>query len=173
MTRSLPGAVRRRHTLPDQPPAVLGISMGGHAALAAVLGAPGDFGPTAVLQPMIEPGWRPEDSPPRCRSHYPPGVPETYLGEERTAAAWQAHHPAWIARRSHAAGRLPPLPPLWLEAAAEDRFHAQEGAAFLHEVLEELGAPHDWVLTAGADHVGESVVPRLGAAARWLGQALS
>jgi len=168
--RTLPEALRSRYGVAG-PPALFGISMGGHAALSLLLEQPERFGPTAVLQPMVEPGCSPEDSPQRCRSHYPPGVPEAYLGAERTQAAWQAHHPAWVARRTGAEG-LATLPPLYLEAAAADRFHAQEGASFLHEVLDELGAAHHWVWSEGADHIGASVVPRMNAAAAWLGGAL-
>jgi S-formylglutathione hydrolase len=170
IARALPEAARRRYGLPKAPPALFGISMGGHAALAEVLRDPSRFGPVVALQPMVEPGWSPGDSPERCRDHYPPGIPEDYLGPGRTEAAWQAHHPAHIARRNRDA--LRGLPPLYLEAAAEDRYHAHEGAIFLHGVLDDLGAAHTWTLTPGADHVGDSVIPRLDAAAQWLGQQL-
>ena len=166
---ALPAAVGARYPVSGRP-LVLGISMGGHAALAGSFARPGRFAAVAALQPMVEPGWDPDDSPRRCRQHYPPGIPERLLGARRDAEVWRAEHPAWRARRHAMAWAQAPAP-LWIEAAGADRFHAQEGALFLHEALVQLGIAHTFTVSEGADHVGPSVVPRLTEAARWLGSA--
>lgn len=160
---SLPAALVHRYGVAK--PALLGISMGGHAAFALLFSHPLRFGPLSVLQPMVEPGWHPDEAPPHCRSHYPPGIPSGYLAQPRDPSMWRRYHPAWLARR--AGERI--AAPLRIEAAEQDRFHAQEGAQFVHGVLNDLGVPHVWKLTAGADHVGDTVVPRLTEAVRWLG----
>ena len=50
---------------------------------------------------------------------------------------------------------------------------AQDGTEFLHRVLWDLDLSHDYRLTAGADHLGPTLLPRLKAAFLWLGERLA
>ena len=66
-----------------------------------------------------------------------------------------------------------PACPIYLEVGDDDALLFQDGTEFLHRVLWDLGVPHEYRLTAGADHVGPSLVPRIREAFRWLGERIA
>jgi S-formylglutathione hydrolase len=63
--------------------------------------------------------------------------------------------------------------PIFLECGDDDALLFQDGAEFLHRVLWNLDLSHEFRLTAGADHVGPTLLPRLKAAFLWLGERLA
>lgn len=63
--------------------------------------------------------------------------------------------------------------PIYLEVGDDDALLFQDGTEFLHRGLWDLDVSHEYRLTAGADHVGPSLVPRLRAAFLWLGERLA
>jgi hypothetical protein len=62
--------------------------------------------------------------------------------------------------------------PINLECGDGAALLFQDGAEFLHRVLWDLNLSHEYRLTAGADHVGTTLLPRLQAAFLWLGDRL-
>jgi len=156
----------------SQPTGLLGISMGGYGALKIAFAQPHQVRAVAAVSPMLEPALCVADVRPRNRYHYPPQVPAALLGSQRDAALYAADHPAGRAQRQADDLRTSALA-IYLDAAADDALHAQDGAEFLHRVLWELDLPHDYHLVAAADHLGPSLLPRIEAAFTWLGAQLA
>jgi len=149
--------------------ALLGISMGGHAALRAAFANPGQYRAVVALQPMIEPGLQ---AAPRNRFHYPPMVPQAWFGPERDPELFRTIDPAERARRNAPAIRESEIPIL-LEVGGDDLLNAHDGTEYLHRVLWDLDIDHEYHLVRGADHVGASLPGRLLNALAWLGHTLT
>lgn len=152
--------------------AVTGMSMGGMGALKLAFRRPHAFAAVAALCPMIEPGVRADQAPPRSRLHHHVGGPAVLFGPERDPALFEANNPASLALAHADALRASGLK-IRLDAGDHDALHAHDGAEHLHRVLWDLDVPHEYHLVYGADHVGRSIVPRLERAWRWLGRVLT
>lgn len=150
---------------------LVGVSMGGYAALKLALARPHAYRAVAALSPMIEPDGRGQDARARHRYHYPPEVPQALLGRERDAALCERDHPAARARVHADALRASSLA-LYIDAAGRDALHAHDGAESLHRVLWALDVAHEYRLHRDADHVGPDLIERLEAAFRWVGARL-
>ena len=63
-------------------------------------------------------------------------------------------------------------PRLLVDCGAEDEFLLDEGAAYLHRVLDELRIVHEYRLVPGARHVDAHTERRTADAIRFVGAAL-
>ena len=144
---------------------VAGISGGGYGALKLAFARPDLFTAVAVMQPMLEPGWRESDVGPRNRLHH------TAVGSLDTAV-WEENNPANRARANAHAIRESGMT-IYIDAADQDFLNAHDGAEFLHRALWDLDIPHEYHLVNGADHGGPSMRPRMRSMFEWLGRAWS
>jgi S-formylglutathione hydrolase len=152
---------------------LLGVSMGGYGALKIAFAHPDAFKGVAAVEPMLEPALRASDVRPRNRFYAQSGgLPADLLGPDRDPALFEHDNPANRAVRNADRIRAAGLP-IYLECGDDDSLLFQDGAEFLHRVLWDLDLSHEYRLTAGADHVGTSLLPRLRAAFLWLGERLA
>jgi S-formylglutathione hydrolase len=151
---------------------ILGPSMGGYGALKIAFARPEAFRGVAALEPMLEPALRAADVRPRNRFYVADNdKPAILLGPNRDPALFERDNPANRAIRNAERIRAANLL-IYLECGDDDALLFQDGAEFLHRVLWELDLPHEYRLTAGADHVGPSLLPRIRDAFLWLGERL-
>ena len=173
VAEELPRQARERFDLdPAARSSLVGISMGGYAALKMAFARPEAFTAVAAVSPMIEPAFSAASVPLRNRYHYPPEVPEALLGAERDAALYERDHPACRAIRHAEAIRASDLR-IFLDAASRDALHAHDGCELLHRTLWELDVAHEYHLWRDADHVGGTLPPRLSQAFEWVGAQLA
>ena len=150
------------------PLGLVGVSMGGHAALRIAFSRPKTVTAVAAVAPMVEP-WREDgDVPLRNRLHYPPECPGRLVGPDRDLGLWRRSHPAMHALRN-ASALIAQRQAIRLDAGSRDTLCAHDGAESLHRVLWGLDVPHAYHLHRDADHIGPSVLPRLVDAFRWVG----
>jgi len=139
-----------------------GISGGGYGALKLAFARPEMFAAVAVMQPMLEPGWRESDVGARNRLHH------TAVGS-LDAAVWEENNPANLARANADAIRESGME-IYIDAADRDFLNAHDGAEFLHRALWDLDVVHEYHLVHGADHGGPSMRPRMRWMFEWLGR---
>ena len=153
--------------------ALLGVSMGGYGALKIAFARPEKFTGVAAVEPMIGPALRSAEVRPRNRYYaYGGDLPAALVGPDRDPALFERDNPANRAVRNAERIRAANLP-IYLEVGDDDALLFQDGTEFLHRVLWDLDLSHEYRLTAGADHVGASLLPRLRAAFLWLGGRLA
>ncbi len=146
VTRDLPawaeGALRLRPGRDQR--ALLGISMGGYAALRVAFGRPETFGRVASHSAMLltQPPTREQGA---GRWHM--AAFEAVFGSPIDAALWAANDPLTLAEKAD----LKALPALRFDCGSADRYGLAEGHRRLHELLERRGAPHTFDLPPG-DH---------------------
>lgn len=146
VTRDLPawaeGALRLRPG-PGQR-ALLGVSMGGYAALRVAFARPEAFGRVATHSAMLltQPPSRDQGA---GRWHM--AAFEAVFGSPIDAALWAANDPLALAERADVKN----LPALRLDCGTEDRYGLAEGHRRLHELLERRRVPHAFELPPG-DH---------------------
>jgi S-formylglutathione hydrolase len=164
--------VARRYDLTDDV-VILGVSMGGYGALKIAFATPEAFAAVAAVEPMIEPALRASDVHARNRFFaWGDDNPAVLLGPDRDPGLFERDNPANRAVRNADRIKAAGLP-IYLECGDDDALMFQDGTEFLHRVLWDLNLSHDYRLTAGADHVGTSLLPRLRAAFLWLGERLA
>lgn len=151
---------------------IVGISMGGYGALKMAFARPKVFHAAAAIAPMVEPSLEANAVPLRNRFHYPPDVPSALLGAERDCELYRRDHPGWRAIHNAAAIRESNQV-IWLDAGSRDACHAHDGTEFMHRVLWQLDIRHEYHLHRDADHVGQTLVPRLESAFEFVGRHLS
>jgi S-formylglutathione hydrolase len=147
--------------------------MGGYGALKIAFARPEAFRGVAAVEPMLEPALRAAEVRPRNRFYvWGDDLPTALLGPDRDPVLFEQDNPANRAVRNADRLRAAGLP-IYLECGDDDALLFQDGAEFLHRVLWDLDLSHEYRLTAGADHVGTSLLPRLRSAFTWLGNRLS
>jgi S-formylglutathione hydrolase len=99
-------------------------------------------------------------------------LPTALLGPNRDPDLFEQDNPANRAIRNAERIQSAGLP-IYLECGDNDALLFQDGAEFLHRVLWDLDLSHEFRLTAGADHVGPTLLPRLRTAFLWLGECLA
>lgn len=153
--------------------AIVGVSMGGYAALKLAFEHPQQFAAVAAVSPMIEPyaERHPDAVPLRNRYFYPPEVPQALLGAQRDAALYHADHPTARARKNASAIIAHKLA-IYIDAAGRDALNAHDGAESLHRELWARDIPHEYQLRKNSDHAGPDQVPRLLSALRWVNDEL-
>ena len=135
--------------------ALLGVSMGGYAALRIALSQPELFGAVAAHSAMLlEAIPRPEDGARRWHMD----AFHRVFGDPIDPALWASSDPLAWARRADPAR----TPRLYFDCGAQDRFGLYAGNTELHRRLQARGVPHEFSLQPG-DHGYEyvrSVLPR-------------
>jgi S-formylglutathione hydrolase len=168
----MPEELAKRYSLTGEV-VLLGVSMGGYGALKIAFARPEAWKGVAAVEPMLEPALRAAEVRPRNRFYvFGDDLPAALVGPDRDPDLFERDNPANRAVRNadriQAAGL-----PIYLECGDDDSLLFQDGAEFLHRVLWDLGLSHEYRLTAGADHLGPSLLPRLRAAFLWLGERLA
>lgn len=151
--------------------AACGISMGGLGVLNLGLKHPDKFVAVAALEPGIMPALTFEAIPPRNTFFRGRRLLEQLHGRPIDPEHWAANNPASLAV-ARAESLRTAAPAIYLDCGDADTLHLDEGAEFLHRVLRDQGIRHEYHLVLGADHVGDSLRPRLAEALAFLGRAL-
>jgi enterochelin esterase-like enzyme len=145
--------------------ALLGVSMGGYAALRIALARPEAFGAVAAHSAMLL------QAPPRREDGAGRGQMEAFhriFGDPIDTKLWEESDPlTW-------AGRVDPkqAPRLYFDCGAQDRYGLFAGNEALHRRLEARGVAHDFSLQPG-DHGYEYVRSVLPRSLAFLGRALA
>ena len=144
--------------------ALLGISMGGYAALHIAFEQPGLVAAVATHSAMLLERIPSAD---QGAGRWHMAAFNKVFGDPIDAALWAENDPlAW-------ARKVDPktAPALYLDCGAEDRYGLATGHRDLHEILDERGVAHTFELPPG-DHGYEFVRARLEKSLRFLGDAL-
>lgn len=146
---AMPGIEARHPVLPGRR-AVMGISMGGFAALVYRLEHPDLFAGAAALSPALRTDEQllalsPDDYADRFATLLGPDLE----GAARLTDRWAAFRPAAMAASADAA-RLARIPSIHVQTGSDDSFF--EGTAQLHIALRDAGIRHRFrVIEAGHD----------------------
>ncbi len=142
--------------------ALLGISMGGYAALRIAFARPEAFGRVATHSAMLltQPPSREQGA---GRWHM--AAFEAVFGSPVDGALWAANDPLALAETADVKG----LPALRLDCGADDRYGLAEGHRRLHATLERRHVPHAFELPPG-DHGYEFVRAVLERSLAFLGE---
>jgi S-formylglutathione hydrolase FrmB len=143
---------------------LLGVSMGGYAALHIAFDQPGLFAAVATHSAML---LERIPSPDQGAGRWHMAAFNKVFGDPIDAALWAENDPlAW-------ARKVDPktAPALYLDCGAEDRYGLATGHRDLHKILDERGVAHAFELPPG-DHGYDFVRARLEKSLRFLGEAL-
>lgn len=147
---------------------VCGVSMGGMGALRLGFKYPELFVGLAALEPGIEPALAFRDIQFEDRFWRSDELFETVFGKPVDEEYWALNNPANIAVRDAERIRTSKLG-IYLECGDEDSFGLHRGTEFLHRILTDNGIPHEYHLVQGADHIGQTLGPRIQEALEFLG----
>jgi len=144
--------------------ALIGVSMGGYAALRIAFSRPDLFGAVATHSAMLL------ERPPSAAQ----GAGQWHMrafhgvfGDPIDTALWEENDPlAWARRVAPAEA-----PPLYLDCGAQDRYGLARGHRALGRLLDERGVKHTLELPPG-DHGYEFVRSRLATSLAFLAAAL-
>ncbi|MEQ1631547.1 MAG: alpha/beta hydrolase-fold protein [Planctomycetota bacterium] len=129
--------------------AILGVSMGGMAALRVAFQQPELFGAVGVHSAAILPE-DPEKLPDRMKAAAAQfGLTEVF-GDPIEKGPWEKANPLCIAQTLKPA-TLKGLH-IYFDAGTEDRYGFATGNEALHKVLDEKGIEHTWRLIEGGGH---------------------
>ncbi len=144
--------------------ALLGVSMGGYAALHVAFGQPGLVAAVATHSAML---LEKVPSAEQGAGRWHMAAFNKVFGSPIDAALWAENDPlAWAKRVDPKA-----VPALYLDCGAEDRYGLASGHRELHRILDERKVPHAFELPPG-DHGYEFVRSRLETSLRFLGERL-
>jgi enterochelin esterase-like enzyme len=129
--------------------ALMGISMGGMAALRIGFQQPELFGTVAVHSSAVFPA-DPKELPPSLTQRASQFGLDEVFGKPIDEKLWRATNPLGIAETLEAK----PLAGLriYFDAGTEDRYQFARGNEALHQVLEKRKIPHRWELIQGGGH---------------------
>jgi len=144
--------------------ALLGVSMGGYAALHVAFEQPGLVAAvathSAMLLDRIPSAWQ-------GAGRWHMAAFNKVFGDPIDAALWAENDPLAWARKVDPKS----APALFVDCGAEDRYGLASGHRVLHRILDERGVAHAFELPPG-DHGYEFVRSRLEKSLRFLGEAL-
>jgi S-formylglutathione hydrolase FrmB len=144
--------------------ALLGVSMGGYAALRIGLAHPGLFAAVATHSAMLLERV-PSAAQGARRGHM--AALHRVFGNPIDEALWKKSDPLDWARRADAGT----APALYLDCGAQDRYGLARGHRSLNRILDERGVAHTFELPSG-DHGYEFVRGRLGQSFAFLSAVL-
>jgi S-formylglutathione hydrolase FrmB len=145
--------------------ALLGVSMGGYAALHVAFDQPGLFAAVATHSAML---LERIPSPEQGAGRWHMAAFNKVFGDPIDAALWAENDPlAWARKVDPKA-----VPALFVDCGAEDRYGLASGHRELHRILDERGIVHAFALPPG-DHGYEFVRARLEKSLRFLGNVLA
>jgi S-formylglutathione hydrolase FrmB len=144
--------------------ALLGVSMGGYAALHVAFEQPGFAAAVATHSAMLLERIPSTD---QGAGRWHMAAFTKVFGDPIDAALWAANDPLAWARKVDPKS----VPALFVDCGAEDRYGLANGHRELHKILDERGVAHSFELPPG-DHGYEFVRARLEKSLRFLGSAL-
>jgi S-formylglutathione hydrolase FrmB len=144
--------------------ALLGVSMGGYAALHVAFEQPGLVAAVATHSAML---LERIPSAEQGAGRWHMAAFNKVFGDPIDAALWAENDPLVWARKVDPKA----APALFLDCGAEDRYGLANGHRELHRILEERGVAHVFELPPG-DHGYEFVRARLATSLRFLGGIL-
>jgi len=144
--------------------ALLGISMGGYAALHVAFEQPGLFAAVATHSAML---LEQIPSAEQGAGRWHMAAFQAVFGNPIDAALWTANDPLAWARKVEAKA----APALYFDCGSEDRYGLAKGNGELHLILGERHVAHTFELAPG-DHGYEFVRARLERSLAFLGKAL-
>ena len=144
--------------------ALLGVSMGGYAALHVAFEQPALFTAVATHSAML---LEQVPSAEQGAGRWHMAAFQAVFGSPIDAALWAANDPlAWARKADPRAA-----PALYFDCGSEDRYGLAAGNRDLHRILDERGVAHTFELAPG-DHGYEFVRARLERSLAFLGKAL-
>jgi S-formylglutathione hydrolase FrmB len=143
---------------------LLGVSMGGYAALHVAFEQPGLVAAVATHSAMLL-DRIPSAEQGAGRWHM--AAFNKVFGDPIDPALWAENDPLLWAKKADPKS----VPALFVDCGAEDRFGLASGHRELHRILDERGVAHEFELPPG-DHGYEFVRARLEKSLRFLGDAL-
>jgi len=144
--------------------ALLGISMGGYAALHIAFDQPALVAAVATHSAMLL------EAIPSAEQGARRGQMAAFhqvFGDPIDTALWTANDPLALARKLDTKA----APALFIDCGAEDRYGLASGHRELHRILDERGVAHAYELPPG-DHGYEYVRTRIEKSLRFLGERL-
>jgi S-formylglutathione hydrolase len=129
--------------------AIMGVSMGGMAALRIALTQPELFGAVAVHSAAVLPE-DPDDLPERMKGMVQRLGLEEVFGNPIEKEPWQKANPLCLAMRAEP-DKLRGLH-IYFDAGTQDRYGFANSNEKLHEVLEKRDVEHTWRLVQGGGH---------------------
>jgi len=144
--------------------ALLGVSMGGYAALHVAFEQPGFAAAVATHSAMLLERIPSTD---QGAGRWHMAAFTKVFGDPIDAALWAANDPLAWARKVDPKS----VPALFVDCGAEDRYGLANGHRELHKILDERGVAHSFELPPG-DHGYDFVRARLEKSLRFLGSAL-
>ena len=145
--------------------ALLGVSMGGYAALHVAFEQPGFAAAVATHSAMLLERIPSAD---QGAGRWHMAAFTKVFGDPIDAALWAANDPLAWARKVDPKS----VPALFVDCGAEDRYGLANGHRELHKILDERGVAHSFELPPG-DHGYDFVRARLEKSLRFLGSALN
>ncbi len=143
---------------------LLGVSMGGYAALHIAFDQPGLVAAVATHSAML---LERIPSPDQGAGRWHMAAFNKVFGDPIDPALWAENDPLVQAKKVDPKA----VPALYLDCGSEDHFGLASGHRDLHRILEERGIPHQFELAPG-DHGYEFVRARLEKSLLFLGRAL-
>jgi S-formylglutathione hydrolase FrmB len=143
---------------------LLGVSMGGYAALHIAFDQPGLVAAVATHSAML---LERIPSAEQGAGRWQMAAFTKVFGDPIDAALWAENDPLVKAKTVDPKA----VPALYMDCGSEDRYGLANGHRDLHEILQERGIPHQFELAPG-DHGYEFVRARLEESLRFLGRAL-
>jgi len=144
--------------------ALLGVSMGGYAALHVAFGQPGLFSAVATHSAML---LERIPSPDQGAGRWHMAAFNKVFGDPIDPVLWGENDPFTWARKVDPKA----VPALYLDCGSEDRYGLAAGNRDLHGLLDERGIAHTFELAPG-DHGYEFVRARLEKSLRFFGEHL-
>jgi len=144
--------------------ALLGVSMGGYAALHIAFEQPGLVAAVATHSAML---LERIPSAEQGAGRWHMAAFNKVFGDPIDSALWAENDPLVWARKVDPKA----APKLYLDCGAEDRYSLANGHRELHRILDERGVAHEFELPPG-DHGYEFVRARLEKSLRFLGNTL-
>ncbi len=144
---------------------ILGVSMGGYAALHIAFDQPGLVAAVATHSAMLLERLPSAD---QGAGRWHMAAFNKVFGDPIDPALWAENDPFAQAKNVDPKA----VPALYIDCGSEDRYGLANGHRDLHRILEERGIPHQFELAPG-DHGYEFVRARLEKSLRFLGSALT
>ncbi len=129
--------------------AIMGVSMGGMAALRIAFADPEKFGAVAVHSSAVF-GEDPEQLPDRMKGMVKQLGLDEVFGDPIQKEPWQKANPLCLAMDLDAK-KLHGLR-IYFDAGTKDRYHFDAGNLLLHEALDKRHIAHTWRLIEGGGH---------------------
>ncbi len=142
--------------------ALLGVSMGGYAALRVAFEEPGFAAAVATHSAML---LEAIPSAQQGAGRWHMAAFTRVFGDPIDPALWAANDPLAWARKADPKA----VPALFVDCGAEDRYGLASGHRALHRILDERGVAHSFELPPG-DHGYDFVRARLEKSLRFLGE---